>query len=175
MTIEELDFDELNEIDGIAQLQKQQDMSLEDLTFLVNHERVAKLETNIREEFKGISDRNARIKRLHQLIQAVNTATDSKGNLDISNNKELQELIRLAKEELGVELPLGKNQFNALERDRLVDNIRMSVDDLNVENDLQLQKVSRLNNERQESYQLAKSILKTLHEVKVRQAQNMSR
>ena len=63
---------------------------------------------------------------------------------------------------------LSKNkQFTKEMRDRLLENIRMTVDDHDVKNQMQIQKVTRLENERSESYQMARAIMKTLNDMKI--------
>ena len=105
---------------------------------------------------------------LHKLIKTINTAT-SNGEFDCSNNEDCKKLLRQAKE-YGVDINEGKFKYNSDERERLIENIRMSADDYNVLNDMQLQTITRLTNERYESYQLARSIMKPLHDDKVNKA-----
>lgn len=59
----------------------------------------------------------------------------------------------------------GADVLTKEQRDRMVDNIRMDMDDLNVQNDMQLQKVSRLKNEHSESYQNARMMLRTIRDM----------
>ena len=68
---------------------------------------------------------------------------------------------------LGVQCKDGQHKFTKEERDRLVENIRLTADDMNVKNEMQLQTVNRLTNERFECFQLAKSIFRPLHESKL--------
>ena len=69
---------------------------------------------------------------------------------------------------------MGNISFSREERDGSVENIRITADDINVMNDMQLQTISRLTNERYESYQMARSILKPLHDDKLRKAREIS-
>ncbi|HEY4831669.1 MAG TPA: hypothetical protein VIH61_03815 [Waddliaceae bacterium] len=141
-------------------------LSLEALILLINTERLKSLQDNTLKELNELKKRQTKVAELHKILRAVNSATGSGGELDITNNEELKQLLQKAKE-FGIEVKEDKTSFNREERDRLVENIRMSIDDLNVENDMQLQTVSRLTNERYESYQMARSILKPLHDAKV--------
>lgn len=147
-------------------------LSLEALVLLINTERLKYLQENTRKEFTSLKERQEKVAELHKLLKAVNGATDSNGKLDCSNNDELKQLLEKAKE-LGVDVKDGKFKFNREERNRLVENIRMTVEDLNVQNDMQLQTISRLTNERYESYQMARSILKPLHDAKTSHARGM--
>lgn len=143
------------------------DMSLEALVLLINTERLKHLHEKTKKEFVELKKRQDDVRKLHNLIKKINNATDAQGALDISSNTDLQQLIKDAKA-LGVEITEGKNTYTKEERDRLIDNIRVSADDLGVLNDMQLQTINRLTNERYESYQMARSILKPLHEAKIR-------
>jgi hypothetical protein len=143
------------------------DMSLEALVLLINTERLKFLHTKTHTEFTELKKRQDSVRALHTLIKKINNATNPDGTIDISNNPELQKLIKDAKE-LGVETVDDKTSYTKEERDRLVDNIRVTSDDLNVLNDMQLQTINRLTNERYESYQMARSILKPLHDAKMR-------
>ncbi len=142
-----------------------EDLSLETLILLINTERLKELQSKTEKEFKELRDRQNQVKELHELIKAINAATKDDGTLDISDNEELKSQIENAKK-LGIEVKEDKTSFSREEKERLIENIRMTVDDLNVQNDMQLQTISRLTNERYESYQMARSILKPLHEAK---------
>lgn len=148
-------------------------LSLESLVLLLNTERLDCLKESARKELDELKKRQADVKKLHDALRAINSATDDKGKLDLSKNKELQEHFKNAKE-LGIDVRESKGTYTKEERDRLVENIRILVDDLNVENDLQLQTLSKLTNERYESYQMARSILKPLSDAKQRAAREIS-
>ena len=134
---------------------------------MINTERLAYLRDKTHTELSELRERQDQVATLHKLLQKINQATYSKGELDCSSNKEIQDLLKEAKK-LGVECKEGQHKFSKEERDRLVENVRLTVDDLNVKNEMQLQSVNRLTNERFECYQMAKSILKPLHEAKMR-------
>ncbi|MFQ5729195.1 MAG: hypothetical protein ACE5GN_02400, partial [Waddliaceae bacterium] len=123
-------------------------------------------------ELKELKERQAKVAELHKVLKAINAATDANGKIDCSKNDELKKLLKKAKE-LGADVKDDKFKYNKEERDRLVENVRMSIEDLNVQNDMQLQTVSRLTNERYESYQMARSILKPLHEAKISHARGI--
>lgn len=149
------------------------DLSLESLALLINTERLHYLENKITNEFVELKNRQDQVSFLHKLIKKINTATE-KEEFDCSKDPELQEMLQKAKE-YGVDFKEGKLKFNKDERERLIENIRMSADDLNVLNDMQLQTITRLTTERYESYQLARSIMKPLHEDKINKAKAMAR
>lgn len=139
-------------------------LSLESLALLINTERLKYLENKIASEFVELKKRQDQITFLHKLIKTINVATDN-DELEFSKNQEFKDLLSKAKE-YGVEIDDKKFKYSKDERDRLIENIRMTADDLNVLNDMQLQTITRLTNERYESYQLARSIMKPLHDAK---------
>lgn len=146
-----------------------QNLSLEALILLINSERLKQLQDKTAAELKELKDRQEKVAELHDIIKAINAATNADGELSIQGNDELKALLERAKE-LGADIPEGKETFNRDEKDRILENIRMTTDDLNVENDMQLQTVSRLTNERYESYQMARSIMKPLQDAKMAHA-----
>lgn len=147
-------------------------LSLEALVLLINSERLRHLENKITSEFIELKKRQNEVSFLHKLIKTINTATN-KEEFDCTNNQELKDLLVKAKE-YGVDLKEDKFKYNREERDRLIENIRITCDDINVLNDMQLQTITRLTTERYESYQLARSIMKPLHEDKVNKARAIS-
>lgn len=148
------------------------DLSLESLALLINTDRLKFLEDKIKLQFIELKKRQDQVTFLHKLIKTVNAATDN-STFDCSNNPELQDLLTQAKEH-GVDIKDGKFSYNSDERERLIDNIRITADDYNVLNDMQLQTITRLTNERYESYQLARSIMKPLHDDKTNKARAMA-
>ena len=149
-------------------------LSLESLVLLINTERLKQLQQQTTEEFSSLKKRQDQVAFLHQLIKAINASTNEKGEFDCSKNTDLQNLLKEAKG-MNVDLKEDKFKYNAAERERLIDNVRMTVDDLNVKNDMQLQTITRLTNERYESYQMARSILKPLHDDKLNKARSISK
>lgn len=149
-------------------------LSLDALVLFINSERLKHLQEQTHDNLKSLKERQQKVADLHKLMQAINKASKSDGQIDLSDNQDLKNLLEEAKEQ-GVDIDLNKEKYNADERDRLVENIRMKVDDLNVQNDMQLQSISRLTNERYESYQMARGILKPLHEAKMTHAKNIGR
>lgn len=158
-------------IEEIENIDSQEKLSLEALTLLISKGKVNEMETKLREEFRELNERQGKVKYLHNVIKAINAATTEEGKLDVSQSKELLEMLKETHETYDVTIDLEKMNYTSQERDRLIENIKMTVDDFNVQNEMQMQAISRLNNERHELFQLAKSILKPLHEAKTRAAQ----
>lgn len=147
-------------------------LSIEALILLINTERIKQLQETTTKKFEELSKKQKDVAELHKILKAINAATKEKGELNLKGNADLKALLEKAKE-LGVNLDTGKENYNTLERERLVENIRTTVEDLNVENDMMLQEISRLNNERYESYQMARTILKPLYEAKMSHIRGM--
>lgn len=147
-------------------------LSLEALALLINTERLKFLEGKISSEFIELKKRQDQISFLHKLIKTINIGTVNE-EFDCSKNQELKDLLGKAKE-FGVEIKEGKFKYNKDERERLIENIRITAEDLNVLNDMQLQTITRFTNERYESYQLARSIMKPLHDAKTNTSRAIS-
>jgi hypothetical protein len=162
--------DNINEI--VNNKNNHKHISLESLILLINAERLKFLQDKTNSEFKDLKKRQDQVAKHHDLIKKINANTNSSGEFDCSNDNELQQLMKDAKSS-GVDMKDGQYKFNKDEKDRLIDNIRMTCDDLNVKNDMQLQTINRLTNERYESYQMARSILKPLHDAKMKVAQGI--
>lgn len=140
-------------------------MSIDTLLMLVHSERLKTLKEQSANELKELSDRQAKVRELHDLMKALNKATTEKGDLDISDKPEVAELLRKGKEH-GVNVKEDKRKFTKDERDRLVENVNMTIQDLNVQNDMQFQTIQRLTNERYESFQMVRNTMKPLHDAK---------
>jgi hypothetical protein len=143
--------------------------SLESLALLVCTKKVKDIELRVAEEFEDLKKRQAQVRYLHKLLKVVNARSDNKGKFDASQDSELKRLLDEAAG-MGIMLPNGNYKFNAEETNRLIDSIRMTCDDLNLQNEMQMQTISRMTNERYEAYQMTRSIMRPLHEDKVNKA-----
>lgn len=148
-------------------------LSLESLALLINTARLKQLENKITKELLELKKRQDGVVFLHKLIKTINTATNDKGEFDCTSNEDLKKFLNEAKEH-GVDIKENKFKYTKDERDRLLENIRMTVEDNNVLNDMQLQSVTRLTNERYESYQMARAIMKPLHDDKINKARSIT-
>lgn len=170
--------DVLGEVQRIADKAKDhRHLSLESMTLLITSHRLHKLESDSRRELSELRERQKKVTFLHKLTKTLHSATTSKGELDHSQLppdqlKEVKEMMKHAKE-LGVALNEEKLKYNNEERERLIENIRMTIEDHNIENEMQLQLITRLTNERYEAYQMANRILKPIHDAKINQTRHM--
>jgi hypothetical protein len=153
---------------------------------------VAKLnqqEDILTDEFGKIKAGQNRARELNKLMQKINLATVN-GELHIKDNKELMDMLASVSKPApsttieknrgqdpdfnGIELDPKKTDYKKDELDRLLDNIRMEVDDLNVVNEMQLQNLNRLVTHYHEIYQMMKSIMKPLHDDKINKARSIA-
>lgn len=148
-------------------------MSLEALILLITTERLKHLKDKTRNELGELKERQEKVRTLHKLLRSINAETDEKGKIDFTSNQELKDLIEKAKE-LGVDIKTDKTTYSKEERDRLVENLRIASEDFNIENEMQIQAISRFTNERYETYQMARSILRPLHDDKLRKAREIA-
>lgn len=154
-------------------LKPNSNMSLEALILLITTERLKHLKEKTRTELGDLKERQEKVRTLHKLLRSINAETCEKGKLECTKNEEIKDLMKKAKE-LGVDIKDDKFTYTKEERDRFVENLRIAAEDFNVENEMQIQTISRFTNERYETYQMARSILRPLHEDKQRKAREIS-
>ncbi len=171
MDIENVEAEKIDKIEDKENIKPS--YSLETLALLVNKQRVDQLEDKLRTNFKDLKKRQEEIKGLQSLIRALNRATDDDEKLDFTENAELKELYIAMDKRFELSLPQG-TKFAGAARERVIDNIKMAVDERNLENDLLMNTIQQLNNERNESFQMANKIIKTLNDAKMRVTQALA-
>lgn len=87
-----------------------------------------------------IHQRQDKMRLINDIIAEINNLTDEKNGLDISQNADLLEKLQVAKD-LGVKIKDDQVKFNAIERDRLVENLHLAGDNWDKENRHQTQKM----------------------------------
>lgn len=171
MSIEEIFAEEIDKTEDKENVKPS--YSLETLALLVNKQRVDQLEEKLRTQFKDLKKRQEEIKALQSLVRTLNAATDENETLDLDKSAEAKELYEVVGKRFDLKLP-EKTKFNGPARERMIENIKMAIDERNLENDLLMNTIQQLNSERNESFQLANKIIKTLHDAKMRQTQALS-
>ena len=146
---------------------------VESYTLALLSDRLHDLEKDSKKELDQLKERQQKVAYLQKLLKAINAGTDGKGGVDFSKQPEMQEMFLKAKE-LGAMIDETKLTYNSDERERLLENIRLTNEDLTVQNEMQLQVVTRLTNERYEAYQMARAIMKPLHDDKLNKARAIS-
>lgn len=92
-----------------------------------------------------VYQRQEKMRLIKNIISEINKSTDDKNNLDLTNNPDLQEKLRLAKE-LGVVIIEGE-KFDPIKRDRLLDNLQRAIEGWAMDNQDQTQKMELLTRE----------------------------
>ncbi len=87
-----------------------------------------------------VKQRQQKIKFAQEIMQELNNSIDGNGKLDISQKPELLEKLRVAKE-MGINIPVDKSTFSSDEKDRLMQNLGLSVDAWDKENKQDTQKM----------------------------------
>lgn len=144
------------------------ELSLEDAIKLLNTERLSYLRDETTNKISQLQKMQQSVEVLQTLLQRINAITDKDGKVNFSKDTgepKIEELIKQAKD-LGVKWDKTDTKLSREEKDQLVSNVRLTIDNLNVKNDMALQEITRLTNERYESYQIARSMLKPLDDVK---------
>lgn len=149
------------------------ELSIEQLALLISTDRIRILEDKVQDEYKLLRERQEKVRALNKLLKLLNRITNAEGEIEIKDDPEILEFLQKA-QELGADVDPSKTKYNSHERELLIENLRTTIDDYNTENDLQLQIITRLTNERYETYQMVRSILKPLHEDKVNKARSAS-
>lgn len=151
------------------------EMELEQLVFLLLTERLKQLQKKSTDEFKELKQRQEEVVQMHKVLKVINSHTTDESELSFDPDGELMHHINHAREQFGIDIQDGtmkdgKMTYTKDQRERMIDNIRMTIDDHNTKNDMQMQTVTRLINERYESYQMARAILKPIHDDKMSKA-----
>ncbi|MBT3579017.1 MAG: hypothetical protein HN501_03400 [Waddliaceae bacterium] len=149
------------------------DFCIEDLALLVQAHRLKALEKTMKTKTDNIKEKQGNIKYLHSVLTKINNSLDKKDKLDISKNNDLKGMFGKARE-MGVDIPKDKKVWTKDEKERLLDSIRTECEDLSSENQMSLQDTQALMNQRFETYELTKSILKPLHDDKINKARKMA-
>lgn len=138
---------------------------------------------SLKAEFGKLKAGQNRTREFNVLIKSINQAT-VKGELHCKDNADLLAKLAAASKAVpgttvpnqqepdlqGIELNPSKTDYDKDELDRLLDNIRRSIDDLNVINEMQLQNLNRMVTHYHEIYQMMKNTMKPLHEDKIAKA-----
>ncbi len=153
------------EVEGFGLNTEPQRVALSASLKLLNMIKLQDTQAELKKEYKELLERQEKVRFLSKLQQAINAKADAKGNFDCSKDTDLQKLLQEARE-IGVAIPGGEGKliFNKDEKESLVENLQLMTKDLNVQNEMQFQKVTRLNNEISEFYQLARGTTKPEHD-----------
>lgn len=148
--------------------------NLEHAAAMLAADRAKRLAEKSRSELEDIKTRQQQVRFLHEALRYINAERSIEDELDWSQDPEKMELLGKM-DELGVQVPNKSGKFSAQETRRLIENTKLVLRDLNDQNEIQLKLVNKLQNERYEAWQLARTIAKPLHDAKVNILRNMAR
>jgi len=109
---------------------------------LIFTKQAGKLKDDVAEKGAEISQRQEKIKFIHQILQAINKLSTEEG-LDIREHPDIQEKLKVAKE-LGIDFDENKLQFTPIDRDFLKESLLLTEDELSNDNKMETQKMQKL-------------------------------
>lgn len=127
------------------------------------------IQWQMQEELRKTGLHHEDLLTLHNLLRGIQQQMDEKGALNISNNKELQQLLQQA-HKLGAGVDPKKFVYTKTEREALVNNLRLTSDDRKLLGDMGSQRVARFMNQLNEIHQIAQKILEIISQAKKRMA-----
>lgn len=150
------------------------DVVLDRIIFKFCMDAVGQIADKMDEQLKELNDGQKKVYYLQKFIKWINANTSADdASVTFDNSAEVQELLAKAKE-LGVMLDEGKLNYTSEERERLIENLHMTTDDLNTKNEALLRKSTRLEDIRHEMWQMANQLIKILQNTKTTIARNIS-
>ena len=111
-------------------------------SLLIFTKQSGRLKEEVAQKGAEISQRQEKIKFIHSILQAINKLADENG-LDISNDAELQEKLKVAKE-IGVDFDDTALKFSVVERDFLKESLLLTEEELANENKGEMQQMQKL-------------------------------
>ncbi len=107
-----------------------------------NNYPIHALDTMLQTNINLLSENQDKILKLFDLKKRINTIVDKGGMNKVENDPESQRLLG----EMGVKLSDKEGVFT--NKEDVVENIRLFIEDLSIENEMKLQQVIRFSNER---------------------------
>jgi hypothetical protein len=109
---------------------------------------------------------------LLESVRALTNIDRDEAWTQVQGIRDLRKGLQEAHEQRQVEIKWPVDSYNRDERDALVSALDMACKDLNLQNDLQMQDLNRVYQDRLEVLQMARSIMKNLHDDKVHKARS---
>lgn len=172
--------DSVGEVDSVNKMNASIDSLIRDILT----SSVDKLMENKKKELDEVLERQLAVKQFHDLMAKINKLTDKDGKVKVDEELERMLYNALKNNECSEAdnayrmsdlkfLEKGK-EYKTEERQRLLENIRMHVEDLTTQNDMQMNKVTHLTNQTYEIYQSMRSIPKPGEEAKRSMIRNVA-
>lgn len=166
----------------LTKVEGEKQPTIDSLVYDILTSRLQQLQKDTTKELEELKERQKEVQKLHDLIAKINALTDKEGEVKV--DEELFDMLQGAvtsddNTDAVNDLKINADNLNILkegksykpeDRVRLIENIRMHIEDLNTQNDMQLQTVTQLTNERYETYQMARAVTKPLDEDKKQKA-----
>jgi len=149
-----------NEINVGSNLIPQKNGSMVAYGLLIFSQQAGKLKNDVSEKGAEISQRQDKIKLIHDVLQSINKLSNEKG-LDLSDHPEVQEKLKVAKE-LGVDFDETRLKFEPEDRDFLKESLQLTEAEFINENKLQTQKMQMLIQEADRWLTLANTLMKNI-------------
>lgn len=137
------------------------ELTIQQEAHLLHILHVRTLKAKLDKEAAELRERQEKIKYIHEILQDINNSMDDKGGMDITQNQELQEKLKEAKE-MGIKLPEGKTTFNTHECKRVIDNLHYTIDDWEKDDSLQMRKLQNMYTESEQSILIAKNTMSSI-------------
>lgn len=148
-----------------TQCVEEKKQSLEVLLLEIRAARTQYIRENIVKEVKELKERQAEVKKFHEVIAKINALTDGDGEVKV--DEELYDMLQKAvsTEEEGSFAKIDNlkifnvgESYKPEDRVRVIETVRMHIEDLNTQNEMQIQSVTQYNNELFETYQMLRAI-----------------
>lgn len=161
------DVNEVQKLNKWAEFPRDPNPSFESLFTDIHNFNLNRIRLESLKEYAALKQRQEEVSFFHKLISAINAASNDKGELNLTGQEELQQMLNRA-QEMGVKFPpfQPNSALNVNQRDQFISSIRMTVDDENTLIELHMHKLQNFNYELHESYQWMRSHLKTLDDLK---------
>lgn len=169
---EQIDIENEIQLDEIISEETQKGKGIVGLGVEIHAYHSAKIKEKVDDMAAEISQRQDRIKLLHEIIQAFNRLTNEKDGIDLTNEPELQKKLEIARQ-LGVEIPADLQKFTNRESAYIIENLHLSADDFDRENKTQSQKMQVLIQESDRLLMLVNFLLKSDDRTKRGVAENL--
>lgn len=115
-----------------------------------------------------ITQRNDKIRYLHDIISELNSLIDAKkDHVDLTGQDELLSKLKIAAEELDVKLPEIKLKLNQVEQNLIIGNLTRKTEDWDKQNKTDMQTVEKYTKHLDMLIMLLKSCEKADHQAKI--------
>lgn len=149
---------------GIPEIAKElppeKQLALGAMIYAIALRRQSELVQKSKDGMLEIQEKNRNIAKVNAAMQAINACES--GDLDLTNKPQLMEQLKQAKE-AGAFIDLSKTKYSQEDRHRLLDNLRLSSDSLNMQTQTEMQQANLLS-QVYENFTAARPITRAEHD-----------